>query len=199
MRRKDIPELHYIVSIDNLPSILHRGIYSYNKITAEGLGHVSVANVDVQVRRERKVPNTNRTVHDHACLYINGRNSMMYTVARSRGAETLAVLGVSTDVLDIHETLIADANAAAGFTRFFASPDGLAQLNRDTIYSKYWTHDDQLEQVRHKKAMCAEVLVPDVIEPEHIERIHVSCAASRTRVVAMTDIPVVVTPSMFFE
>jgi hypothetical protein len=199
MRRADVHELHYIVAIDNLASILKRGIYSYSRMIAEGLTHVSVANADVQARRDRKVPGTDRTVHDHACLYVNGRNPMMFTLARNGGAERLAVLGVSTDVLDIHEAVIADANAAAGFTRFFPSPEGIEQIDRAVVYAKYWTHDDPLEQVRHKQAMCAEVLVPDAIEPEHIERIHVSCEESRKRVRGLTDFPVDVTPGLFFE
>lgn len=199
MLRREVTELHYIVSVDNLRSILRRGIYSYNRMETSGLKHVSVANLEVQARRERKVPGTDRTVHDYANLYFNARNAMMFVVKHGTGVESLAVLGVSPDVLDLDDVVISDTNAAVGFTRFRPYPEGLALVDRGVVFAKYWGHDDPIETIRHKQKMCAEVLVPELVEAEYIRRIHVSCRATKEKVASLTELPVEVTPYLFFE
>ena len=57
MDRADLPELHYIASLDNVPSILECGILSKNEVTRRRLQYESVASEEVQARRDsRRVP-----------------------------------------------------------------------------------------------------------------------------------------------
>jgi hypothetical protein len=49
MRRLDVSELHYITLIDNVQSILNRGILSY-ELAAE-VSHTSLAMPEIQARR----------------------------------------------------------------------------------------------------------------------------------------------------
>lgn len=67
------------------------------------------------------------------------------------------------------------------------------------MFAQYWKHDDPIETIRHKQKMCAEVLVPELVGPEHIQRIHVSAADTRAKILAFADVPVEVTPYLFFE
>ena len=119
----DAARLH----IENLDSILEHGLLSNNRITALGLPHKSVASMVIQALREKKVPG-GMPLHDYVNLYINGRNKMLNKVLRVESHESLMVLGISTNVLDIHDTVVSDRNAASSevYVRFKPAPEGLA-------------------------------------------------------------------------
>lgn len=53
MEHSRIQELHYITDMANVASILERGILS-NRLARRVVGHVSVADADVQARRAGK-------------------------------------------------------------------------------------------------------------------------------------------------
>ena len=76
MRREELDELHYITPIENVASILGKGILSHR--LAARVPHASVAMQAVQDRRSNKrVPN-GRMLHEYANTYFNARNAMMY-------------------------------------------------------------------------------------------------------------------------
>src|SRR5687768_16397442 len=102
MRRETLEELHYIVATGNLPSIFAVGLLSHN--AAAGVPHMSVADPLIQERREGKRVPQALPLHDYVNLYINARNTMMFKILRKTPPiphEQVAVLGVSTDVLDL--------------------------------------------------------------------------------------------------
>ena len=53
MPKLDIRELYYITHIDNLPSILSRGVYSHEKIEAEGVHSTHIYDADIVNRRNQ--------------------------------------------------------------------------------------------------------------------------------------------------
>jgi hypothetical protein len=64
VERSRVTEVHYITPIANLRSILERGILSHKR--AEAIGHLSIADEDVQdLRRGKRVPN-GRLLHEYA-------------------------------------------------------------------------------------------------------------------------------------
>ena len=76
MNINDILQLYYITAIANLPSILKKGILSFNQ--AENIHHKSIAEQGVQARREnKKIPGTNTHLHDYANLYFDAHNPML--------------------------------------------------------------------------------------------------------------------------
>ena len=146
MDRDEVAELHFITSIDNLGSILMRGILSHNR--AARLQHRSVASEDVQdIRRGKSVPGGS-SLHSYANLYFDARNPMMYCLLHR---EDLVVVRVSADVLDIPDTVVTDGNAASAGTRFYPAPEGLRHLNPELIFARYWTDSDYW-QMKEKKA-----------------------------------------------
>jgi hypothetical protein len=177
MRRDELPDLHYITPIENVPSILTHGILSHNR--ARRMAHKSVASIEVQERRRRIYVPGGRRLHDYANLYINGRNAMLYRLMMDlpvNDAEELSVLRISCDVLDLPEVVIVDRNAAAETRRFAEAPSGLAMIDSDEVFARYWTHPgDPIAQQSHRQRMCAEVLVPDRIDPRHVVGAYVSC------------------------
>ena len=166
MRREELEELHYLTPICNLPSIVAHGLLSHKR-AAQLTDVVSIADNEVQDRRRVKQVPQGRPLHEYVNLYLNGRNPMMY---RQTGImKTVCVVRVNVAVLDLPNVVITDRNAAADRARFFASPGGLAQIDRSITFATYWTHPgDYLAEREHKARMCAEVLVPDYVPANYI-------------------------------
>ncbi|MDE3091063.1 MAG: DUF4433 domain-containing protein, partial [Chloroflexota bacterium] len=135
MNLSDLPELHYITSIANVPSILKRGILSHRG--ASSLQHTSVAMPEIQDRRAKKTVPGGKRLHGYANLYLCARNPMLYK--RKELHKELCVLQVNTSALNLRGVIIADGNAASDYTGFWASPAGLDRVDRDVVFIEYWT------------------------------------------------------------
>ena len=172
MKRSDVKYLYFISPIDNVPSIMDKGILSHN--LARKISHHSVAMPEVQDRRRNKVIPGAGKLHDYANLYVNARNPMMY--ARKEQHISLCVLAVDPRILDETGVIMSDMNASRGIA-FFSSPVILLpKLKAEEIFAHWWLHEDSIEQDRHKGVMCAEVLVPERVKPQFIRGAFVSCA-----------------------
>ncbi len=111
----------------------------------------------------------------------------------------LCVLQVSTDVLDLPGVIIANGNAASDYTRFMESPIGLSKIDAELLFAQYWTDPDPIEQWRKRSAKCAEVLVPDKVEPRFITGAYVSCTeAERTLEATGSRLTITVDGHFFF-
>lgn len=164
MLRSKVTELHYIAPVANLRSIVTHGVLSHN--LAARLPHVSVAADDVQDRRAQKRVPRGQPLHDYANLYFDARNPMMYT--RKDGTVPLTVVRLDPAVLDVPGSVITDGNAASVYTRFSPSPSGLLRLDENRVFADWWDDPDPLVKAVQKRARCAELLVPDRVEPQFI-------------------------------
>lgn len=175
MNRDDLSELHYITPIANLASIMRHGILSNRRVA--NLQHESVAKAEVQDLRAKVHVPGGRALHEYANLYFCARNPMLYK--RKGVHKSLCVLRIKTMVLDLSGVVITDQNAASGYRRFHPSPAGLSMIDRDLVFAEYWTHPgDLIAEWRHKSVKCAEVLVPDSVDPTYISGAYVSNAGS---------------------
>lgn len=196
MKRHELTELCFIVPISTVPSILKNGILCHR--LAERLNHESIANQSVQDIRANKIVPGGKPLHDYANLYVCARNPMMFV--RRNGHESLCVLRVSTDVLDLPGVVVTDANASRTFARFRPAPDGLEIVNRELTLATYWTHPDEVEQYRRKGLKCAEVLVPRVVPVKYILGAYVSCEKGRQALAAVAgSLPITVNANLFFN
>jgi len=178
MQRDELTELHYIVPIENVPSILARGLLSHRRVDNLPDKPRSVAMPEMQDRRQNVRLPTGRHLHEYVNLYFHARNPMMYK--RNDLHQELCVIRISTDVLDIPGTIITDRNAGAAYPRFYRSPVGLVYLDHDTVFAEDWRHPgDKRAYWNHKAIKCAEVLVPDRVGPEYIEGTYVSCKQAK--------------------
>ena len=166
MDRSDVKELYFITPIVNVPSILEYGILSHNLSTK--LPHRSVAMQEIQdKRRSKKIPGTKKKLHDYANLYFDAHNPML-SKRRDQNAE-ICVIRISSEVIDLPDVIIADQNASSDYVRFYPVSKGLMTIDKVMLFARYWTHrDNQFEEWAHKSIKCAEVLVPDKIEPQYI-------------------------------
>jgi ssDNA thymidine ADP-ribosyltransferase, DarT len=204
MDRDEVKELHFITSIDNLASILRRGILCHNR--AERIEHRSVASAEVQDRRRGKRVLGGSALHSYANLYFDARNPMMSRLLYD-GHDDLIILRVSTAVLDIPETVVTDGNAAATGARFYPSPEGLKYLDSDLIFARSWaderywpTKEGFWSKEERKRVRCAEVLVPKLIPSEYIEGCYVDTRNKRRECQEFEDLPaVVVYKEVYFQ
>jgi len=159
-----VKELQSIMPIMNIPSVLKHGILSYER--ASKLKHADVSMHEVQERRDRvQVPGGLR-LHRYANVYFHARNPMMYK--RRDRLNSLCVLQVSLEILEFENTIITDQNGSSDYVRFLTPADH-ELLDFDKIFAQDWRHpDDPIEYWRHKSIKCAEVLVPNCIEPRYI-------------------------------
>lgn len=191
-----VTELHCIMPIANLASVLANGILSYER-TAR-LQHASVAMQPVQERRDQKRVPQGLRLHQYANLYFHARNPMLFK--RLAEASSLCVLRVSLDALAVPGTVITDSNAASNYVRFLHPSQG-ALINFDDVLAENWTHPgDPIRYFQHKSRKCAEVLVPHRIPQELLTGAYVIDAAARNRLSAHApNIPVIIDPVLFFQ
>ena len=171
MKRSELPELHYITMMANISSIMEHGILCHSYV--QRIQHTSIAMAAIQdLRAKRSVPR-GQPLHDYVNLYLCARNPMLF---KRRSLHTdLCVLRVNTDVLDLPRVVITDGNAASNYTGFRLSPKGLTEVDKELVFAESWKDGNQIEEWKKKRAKCAVVLVPNLVESRFILGAYVSC------------------------
>ena len=156
--------LYNIQAIDNVPSIMQRGLLSNER--ASRIEHVSIAMNEVQERRKLvRVPNGLK-LHQYANLYFDPWNPML---SRKRSQnEEICILKFNRLVLDIKGVILSDRNASSDYAAFYEADLGLDNINFNLVYARYWTDEDYYEQCIKKSIKCAEVLVPYCIPYDYV-------------------------------
>jgi hypothetical protein len=178
MDRSKVQALYFITPIENLESIFEHGIVCFQG--AKKLKAKSIADLDVQKRREKIIPGINKKLHGFANLYFNPRNPMMYK--RKDLHKELCILCINPAILNVDGVIITDGNASSDYSRFEPSPAGLDNIDIDYVFAKYWTSNDYYEGLQRKRRICAEVLVPDNVPVHFIQGIFVSCTETQQKV-----------------
>ena len=99
MRNSDIRGLYYITHIDNLPSILERGILSHEKIQTTRIPYTRIYDNSIVERRRHRSTPEGRSLWHYVNLFFQPRNPMLYRVIDEIGSQNLAVLRVANTVL----------------------------------------------------------------------------------------------------
>jgi len=81
--------------------------------------------------------------------------------------------------MDLADVVVTSGNAASNYIRFAAAPGGLRIVDRELTFAKSWNDSDYYEKCRKSVAKCAEVLVPNRIDPRYIMGAYVSCEEAR--------------------
>ncbi|OYD90555.1 Appr-1-p processing protein [Nostoc sp. 'Peltigera membranacea cyanobiont' 210A] len=199
MRKPDIKSLYYITHIENLPSILQRGILSHKKVEELGVSYTPIYDSGIVSKRKDKFTPAKSSLWEYANLYFQPRNPMMYRVVHEKDKRDIAVIGVKPDVLAAAGGLITDGNAANDPTQFFAIKEGREILQKQwkIIQNEWWNDLDG-----SKRKIMAECLVPKQISPELVHSIFVADYKAKERVetiIGSAKIPVVPEQNMFFQ
>ena len=190
-----VTELHCIMPMENIGSIMQHGILSYERAAA--LRHTSVAMQPVQDRRDIKEVPGGLKLHRYANLYFHARNPMLFK--RLNESSHLCVLRVSLDVLTIKGTVVTDCNAASDWVRFL-DPGQWRMLPFDDIFAEDWRDPDRAAYFRKKSRKCAEVLVPHQVPSQLVRGAYVidRQAGGRLRSGGFA-LPIKVNPVLFFQ
>lgn len=199
MAALNIRNLYYITHINNLPSILEKGILSHEKIEKEHVQSTRIYNTDIVNRKKEKSTPDQKSLWSYANLYFQARNPMMYRVVHEKGAKDLAVISVAKKILETTNIFITDGNAANDPTQFYFPSDGLKILKQQwkIVQNEWWNTLDG-----SKRKIMAECLVPNSVSPQFINSVYVADEETRARLSGMVghrSISVIPEPKMFFQ
>ena len=191
-----VTELHSIMPITNVPSVLQRGILSHER--ASRLRHFDISMQAIQERRDKVQVPRGLKLHQYANLYFHARNPMLFK--RQSEVENLCVLRVSIAVFNLSGAVITDQNASSNYVRFLP-PSAINSIELDKVYAEDWRHpNDPIAYYRHKSQKCAEVLVPHTIPPKFITGAYVVDEKAQN---ALSNagflLPITIHPFLFFR
>lgn len=193
--------LYYITHVDNLRSILERGILSHEHIEREQIPFTPIYDEEIVVgRRDRKAPNQ-KSLWSFANLFFQPRNAMLYRVAVvERAKEDIAVLCVRPDILNRRDIFIAIGGAGSPRSPILPRDDGLKALPkfRKLIDREWWSDVDD-----SKRLSMAECLVPDSVPSDWITTIYVAKQQTadklRRDLARFPSVTIISDPYMFFD
>ncbi len=195
MNRCDVAELHFITYIENVPSILKRGILSHNISRNINFRDISESGVQ-ELRTKKKIPGTNKNLHDYTNLYFDAHNPMLS--ARRSENDEICVLRIKNIVLNIDGVIITDKNAARDCW-FKTVDEGLPLLNKSEIYATFWTdNNNPIKVYKHAGIKCAEVLVPDCVHSDYIIGAYVANITASNNLCNLSDLSATIRSELFF-
>ena len=196
MKLAEVKEIYYITHIENLDSIIERGILSHSR--AQSISHKKIDMTEVQERRQTKCIPGGGPLHDYANLYFSSRNPMLYK--RKDEHKDICVLRISIEVLNISGVVVATANAASDYTSFYPPESGIEKLDRKLIFARKWTDDDPIIGHKKRAAKCAEILIPDCVPPSLIFGAYVSCKENQASLIEVyPNLQIELQPIIFFQ
>lgn len=184
--------LYYIIHIDNLQSILERGILSHNQV--QRIEHHDIHDAKILRRRkELSLDGETITMQDYVNLYFQPRNAMLFRLIQTMGKEKLAVLRIQPTVIEEPGIIFSDRNAAASQAQFFTDVDDLEEIDVEVFRIGYWGRNDDRRQ-----RMMAEVLVPRPIRRDEIVSIYVAFTPDDQLKELAGDIDIIHNTQLFF-
>lgn len=187
--------LYNIQAIDNIPSIMQRGLLSNER--ARKIKHTSIAMEEVQQRRDMIYVPNGLELHQYANVYFDPRNPMLS--ARRDENENICILKFDSCILDFEGVVVSDRNASSDYAGFYLPEVGLNEIDFSLVYAPYWTDDNYYEYLKKKSIKCAEVLVPYQIPYDYVicAAVVSECAKQKLERVSF-DKAVMIEPRLFF-
>jgi hypothetical protein len=197
--RGRVEGLYYITHIDNLPSIMARGVLCHHRIDSEQIPFTHIYDAQIVANRSAMHVPDGRSLWEFANLYFQPRNAMLYRVLCEKSAEDVVVLAIQPTVLNRPDIFISTGNAASPLSEILPASQArrrVPQIKAATD-KKWWTEVDG-----SKREMMAECLVPDSVPSELIQTIYVAShevADKAKALLGQGGLPVIPEPEMFFE
>jgi len=193
-------ELYYITHIDNLPSILKKGILCHNYVKEKNIKFTPIYDAEIVEGRKNIRTPSNKSLWDFANLYFQPRNAMLYRVIVSSGKniEDIIVIGFKNSILERSDIFITTGNAASPSSSILSGLEAKRNINniRKKAAKDWWAYEDG-----SKRELMAECLVPDKVSPDYIQEIYVANLEGLKNVktiIGDTKISVIPEPSLFF-
>lgn len=193
-------ELYYITHINNLASILKRGILCHRKIEEDKIDFTPIYDSSIVASRKEKKVTEGKNLWDFANLYFQPRNAMLYRVIFFSGvkAEDIIIIGIRNSIFEKKDIFITTGNAASPYTEILPYDKAQKHLKgiREKADKEWWTSADG-----SKREIMAECLIPEEIEPDYISEIYVpdENALNKAKSICKGNIPVIPEPELFFQ
>jgi len=172
VKHQRVTGLFYITHIDNIPSLLEKGILSHEQIVSRNIQFTPIYDEGiVSNRRDIHTPD-GRTLWNFTNLYFQARNPMLYRVLHEKPENEIAVISVQPNVLGRPDIYVSTGNAAHSSSNILNTSEmkkALRQIIRDTVGVEWWNDLDG-----SKRKIMAECLVPDMLPPDYIQSIYVA-------------------------
>ena len=193
--------IYYITHIDNLPSILDKGILCHKCIEEEKIRFTPIYDSEIVERRKNITTPDNRSLWDFVNLYFQPRNAMLYRVVFFSGKDIddIAVIGLRSSVLAGSHIFITTGNAASLYSNILSGSEAKKNISsiRKQTDKEWWAHEDG-----SKRELMAECLVPDRVSSQYIQEIYVATRNALVKVaksLGRSRIPVIPEPFIFFS
>ncbi|NBT95397.1 MAG: DUF4433 domain-containing protein, partial [Chloroflexi bacterium] len=162
-------QLEYLAVEANLPAIVRDGLRAPGRATNIEATDPRATDALPWVGELRCDPINGLRLVDYVPLFLNGRNTVMYTNLMS--GRPLCVVRVRAGAVNTPGTILSDGPIARDTTRFFDPSEATSQVDLNAIRATSWgvfegnpgarvrTGNDE----RIKSAMQATLLVPDFV------------------------------------
>ncbi|MCD6574177.1 DUF4433 domain-containing protein [Candidatus Aerophobetes bacterium] len=193
--------LYYITHINNLSSILQRGILCHRKIEDEKISFTPIYDAEIVATIREKKLSDGRNLWDFVNLYFQPRNAMLYRVIffSKANLEDIIIIGLKYNILNRKDIFVTTGNAASYNTEIFSAGRAKKYIKiiREKTDKGWWASQDG-----SKRELMAECLVPDSLSPEYISEIYVPNQNALNKVrskIGSRNIPIIPEPELFFQ
>ena len=160
--------LFHMTHINNLESILEKGIFSHNKAPAD---YFDISDPNVNSRRKRDERIHKKSLHDYTVLYFNSRNAMLYRIQHKYKGD-IVLIEISKRVCLSNYTIFTEGNAASEKSKIVYCPSDVKKFDWTNIRSRNWVMDG-VENTKKKQLMQSECLVYNHIDINDLISIHI--------------------------
>ncbi|NET72498.1 MAG: DUF4433 domain-containing protein, partial [Sphaerospermopsis sp. SIO1G2] len=205
-RKKTIDSLYYITHIDNIASILQKGILSHANIQRTNIKPTSIYDRQIVTNRSSKNTPDSKSLWEYANFYFQARNPMLYRVINENKDKGIVVLSIQPKIINFPGTFITTGNAASNLTEIIPSnlwnEKALVDQIIQNIDIEWWKEEDGT-----KRKIMAECLVPDIVSSDFIQAIYVpteNIANKLKNIIQenglshLSKLPISIEPNMFF-
>lgn len=161
---------YHFTHVDNIESIVENGILCTNEKNKRGIGHINIANENIQNRRSEMNVTCEPygKVHDYVPFYFTARNPMLLGILKRKNIDQPLVvyIAISIEKLLEKDVIFTDKSANTAIPpNFYQNPDELDNLSWNLIDNKKWKEENNDDL--HSR--MAEVLVHKRVPIEWIE------------------------------
>src|SRR5262245_32232822 len=127
MQRKtdiNIRGLYYIAHIDNLISIVEKGILSHERVEKAGISHTPIYDEHIVKARKEIITPDGNSLWNFANLFFNPRNPMLYRILREKPAKDIVIIALNPVILNKNGIFITTGNARAWQSEILTKDEG---------------------------------------------------------------------------
>jgi hypothetical protein len=170
---REIKKFWYITSINNLVSILKRGILCRSEINKFEIPTTDISNRGVQKRRKE--------FHQLVPLFFADNTPMLY-IMMQEASDAICLLEIDKAVKDLDDVQFSNGNVASQNTKIYNSLDSFTNEEEEIIFSRSPAYRNEWKRIR-----SAEVLVPTKVKPKFIKSIFVASEVSYVKVINLRE------------